>query len=170
MSGELRTLGSVPGTGSRSAAPAHPPAPTVPRRAGTQAVFRHGYTYSGHPTACAVGLANLDVLEREQLIQRVRELEPVLADALHPLAAHPLVGEVRVGAGLLAAVEIADEARAANPALGAHLVGAIRQRGVITRLLRGTALQVSPPFVITKQELGRIAEVFSEALDSIDTP
>ena len=139
-------------------------------RAGTQAVFRHGYTYSGHPTACAVGLANLDVLEREQLIQRVRELEPVLADALHPLAAHPLVGEVRVGAGLLAAVEIADEARAANPALGAHLVGAIRQRGVITRLLRGTALQVSPPFVITKQELGRIAEVFSEALDSIDTP
>src|SRR5260370_4211857 len=80
-------------------------------RAGSAEIFRHGYTYSAHPAACAVGLANLDVIEREQLVRRVRELEPVLASALAPLAAHELVAEVRAGTGLLGAVEITQAAR-----------------------------------------------------------
>jgi adenosylmethionine-8-amino-7-oxononanoate aminotransferase len=135
-------------------------------RPGSAEIFRHGYTYQAHPTSCAVGLANLDVLEREQLVPRVRELEAVLAATLSPLAGHELVGEVRAGTGLLTAVEIAPEARAADPGLGARLVAAIRQRGVITRLLRGVALQVSPPFVITEAEIAQIAEVFAAALDA----
>ena len=135
-------------------------------RAGSGEVFRHGYTYSGHPTSCAVALANLDLIERERLVPRVAELEPVLARAVAPLAEHPLVAEVRAGTGLLAAVEIAEDARAADPGLGPRLVTAIRERGVITRLLRGTALQISPPFVITEAELGRIAEAFAGALDA----
>jgi adenosylmethionine-8-amino-7-oxononanoate aminotransferase len=126
--------------------------------------FRHGYTYSGHTTSCAVALANLDLIEREGLVGRVAELEPVLARILAPLAGLPLVDEVRAGTGLLAGVEIAAEARAADPGLGARLVSDIRDRGVITRLVGGTALQVSPPFVITEQEIGRIAEVFADAL------
>jgi adenosylmethionine-8-amino-7-oxononanoate aminotransferase len=76
------------------------------------------------------------------------------------------VAEVRAGTGLLAGVEIAEEARIADPGLGARLVVGIRDRGVITRLLRGTALQVSPPFVITEAEIARIAEVFEAALDA----
>jgi putrescine aminotransferase len=135
-------------------------------RPGSAEIFRHGYTYQAHPTACAVGLANLEVLEREQLISRVRELEPVLAAKLGPLAGHELVSEVRTGTGLLAAVEITAEARAADPGLGARLVADIRQRGVITRLLRGIALQVSPPFVITEAEIGQIADTFAAALDA----
>jgi putrescine aminotransferase len=135
-------------------------------REGSTEIFRHGYTYSAHPTACAVGLANLDLLDREQLIGRVAELEPVLACALAPLADHELVGEVRSGTGLLAGVEIAEEARAEDPALPARLVTDIRERGVITRLLRGVALQVSPPFVITPAELDRVAETFAAALDA----
>jgi putrescine aminotransferase len=126
--------------------------------------FRHGYTYSGHTTACAVALANLDLIEREGLVARVAELEPVLARILAPLADLPLTGEVRAGTGLLAGVEIAADARAADPGLAARLVSDIRDRGVITRLVGGTALQVSPPFVITEQEIGRIAEVFADAL------
>ncbi len=70
---------------------------------------------------------------------------------------------MRAGTGLLAAVEIAEDARAADPGLGPRLVTAIRERGVITRLLRGVALQVSPPFVITEDEIGRIAEAFADA-------
>jgi adenosylmethionine-8-amino-7-oxononanoate aminotransferase len=136
-------------------------------RAGSAEVFRHGYTYSAHPTACAVGLANLDLIEREQLIGRVAGLEPVLADVLAPLAEHDLVGEVRAGTGLLGAVEIAEEARAADPGLGPRLVTEIRERGVITRLLRGVALQVSPPFIVTTAELKRIAETFAAALDAV---
>ena len=126
--------------------------------------FRHGYTYSGHTTACAVALANLDLIEAEGLVARVKEMEPVLARILAPLAALPLVDEVRAGTGLLAGVEIAADARAADPGLGARLVNDVRDRGVITRLVGGTALQVSPPFVITEQEIGRIAEVFADAL------
>jgi putrescine---pyruvate transaminase len=135
-------------------------------RPGAAEVFRHGYTYSAHPTACAVGLANLDILAREQLVARVRELEPALAAALTPLAGHELVTEVRTGAGLLAAVEISAAARESDPGLAPRLVAAIRERGVITRLLRGIALQVSPPFVITEDELARIGEVFRAALDA----
>jgi putrescine---pyruvate transaminase len=129
-------------------------------------IFRHGYTYSGHPAACAVGLANLDIIEREQLVARVAELEPALAAALAPLAAHELVSEVRTGAGLLAGIELAAPAREADPGLAARVVTAARERGVITRLLRGVALQVSPPFVITAAELHQVAEVLSAALDA----
>jgi adenosylmethionine-8-amino-7-oxononanoate aminotransferase len=136
-------------------------------RPGSAEVFRHGYTYSAHPTACAVGLANLAVLEREQLPGRVTALEPVLAQALEPLAGHDLVCEVRAGTGLLGAVEISAEARAADPGIGQRLVAEIRDRGVITRLVRGVALQVSPPFVITEPEIGQIAETFGAALDAV---
>ena len=135
-------------------------------RPGTAEIFRHGYTYSGHPAACAVGLANLDIVEREQLIARVRELEPAVAAAFGPLAGHDLISEVRTGVGLLAGIEIAAEAREADPGLGPRIVTAARERGVITRLLRGVALQVSPPFVITTAELHQVAEVLSAALDA----
>jgi len=135
-------------------------------RAGSTEIFRHGYTYSGHPAACAVGLANLDIVEREQLVSRVRELEPALAAALAPVARHELVSEVRTGAGLLAGIEIAPSVRQADPALAARVVTAARERGVITRLLRGVALQVSPPFVISAEELHHMAEVLTAALDA----
>jgi putrescine---pyruvate transaminase len=138
--------------------------------AGSAEVFRHGYTYSGHPAAAAVALANLKLIEREQLIAKVRAQEAELARALAPLAAHPAVSEVRSGTGLLAAVEIAEDLRAADPAVGQRLVLAIRERGVITRLLRGVALQVSPPFVITDAEIARIAEAFASALDDAAAP
>jgi len=135
-------------------------------RDGSTEVFRHGYTYSAHPAACAVGLANLDIIEREQLVSRVRELEPALAHVLAPLAGHELVSQVRTGAGLLGAVELSAAAREADPGIGARVVAAARRRGVITRLLRGVALQISPPFVITAAELHQISEVFAAALDA----
>jgi len=130
-------------------------------------VFRHGYTYSGHPAACAAGLANLDVLEQEGLVQRVAALEPVLAAAVEPLRSAPLVSDVRAGVGLLAAVEIDAAARAADPGLLDRIVTGCRQRGVLTRGLAGHSLQVSPPFVIDEHQIGRIAEVFAETLAGV---
>jgi adenosylmethionine-8-amino-7-oxononanoate aminotransferase len=127
--------------------------------AGTQNMFRHGYTYAGHATACAVGLANLEMIEREGLVQRVRDLETVLADALAPLADHPAVADVRAGVGLLAAVELAD------PSKLQAVVDEAYRRGVLVRGIRGVALQVSPPFVITEDEIATTAQVFGEALD-----
>jgi putrescine---pyruvate transaminase len=131
------------------------------------AMFRHGYTYSGHPSVCVAGLANLDVIEREGLVERVSRLEPVLHEAMQPLAELPLVHEVRSGVGLLAAVEVDGEARAADPGLVERLVRGCRDRGVLTRGLAGHSLQVSPAFVIDEDEIARIADVFAETLSAV---
>jgi putrescine aminotransferase len=128
--------------------------------AGTEHVFRHGYTYSGHSTACAVALANLDIIEREGLVARVRDLEPKLAETLRQLESHPLVAEVRTGVGLLGAVELAD------PAKLLPVIDAARARGVLVRGIRGIALQISPPFVITEEELATMGRVLGESLDA----
>jgi adenosylmethionine-8-amino-7-oxononanoate aminotransferase len=127
--------------------------------------IRHGATYAGHPAACAAAHANLDVLEREQLIPRGRELESELADVLAPLADHPLVREVRAGTGLLAAVELEPGALAGGvgtPQLALELRG----RGVLVRPL-GSAIAVSPPLTIERPELELIGRATREALDAI---
>ena len=128
--------------------------------------LRHGYTYSGHPTACAVGLANLDILERERLADRVRDLEPVLSERLGPLAEHPLVDEVRT-VGLLAGVELSASARAAAPDLTERVTRRAREHGVLVRNLLGHTLQISPPFVITPEELALLADVLRTSLDDV---
>src|SRR6478735_2548447 len=85
--------------------------------------FRHGPTYSGHPTVCAAAMANLDIIEREGLLDRGRELEDEIGSALRPLGDHPLVGEIRTGIGALAAIAFAAEALAEAPDLPARLFG-----------------------------------------------
>ena len=74
--------------------------------------WRHGYTYSGHATAAAVALANLDIIEREGLLDEALRLETTLAETLAPLASHEDVVEVRSGTGAVAAVQLADAAAA----------------------------------------------------------
>lgn len=127
----------------------------------TTAVFRHGYTYSGHAAACAGALANLDIIENEKLLGRVRDLEPVLASALDGLTSAPLVSEVRC-VGLTAAIELD-----ASPSVVERVVVAARNRGVLTRSLRGKALHVSPPFVITEGEIALLASTYAEALADV---
>jgi putrescine aminotransferase len=134
---------------------------------GTVGMWRHGYTYSGHATVAAAALANLDVLERESLVARARTLELELADALRPLADHGLVTEVRVAEGVLAAVQI-DPARIAEDAtLPVRAVGAARSAGVMTRSLATGAIHVSPPLVITSEELGELSDGLRKALDEV---
>ena len=130
------------------------------------AIFRHGYTYSGHATACAAGLANLDLMEREDLVGRVRALEPVVEREIGRLAASPLVGEVRT-VGLMAAVELSAEARAANPGAVDAVVAAAVRHGVLTRNIRGVGLQFSPAFVVTEDEIAQIADGFDAALREV---
>ncbi|MDA3628243.1 aspartate aminotransferase family protein [Saccharopolyspora sp. WRP15-2] len=129
-------------------------------------VFRHGATYSGHPTVAAAALANLDILEREKLLQRADELERPLHDALLQLADHPAVGEVRGGVGLLGAVELAPEVLAADPGAVGRAQKAIRELGVIVRPL-GKALAVSPPLTIAESEIEMLGKAIREGLDTI---
>jgi adenosylmethionine-8-amino-7-oxononanoate aminotransferase len=128
--------------------------------------FRHGYTYSGHAAGCAAAIANLDVIDREGLIERVASLEPVLADAVQALRGHPAVSDVR-HAGLLAAVEFEPELVAENPNVPALAVAAAREAGVLTRAIVGPGLQISPPFVIDEAGIAEIVSAYRHALDAV---
>jgi adenosylmethionine-8-amino-7-oxononanoate aminotransferase len=133
------------------------------------AVFRHGYTYSGHAGAAAAGMANLDILEREGLVARVASLEPVLDRAVRGLGAAPGVGEIRT-VGLTAAVAFRSDLLAADPGLPERAVVAALRHGVATRVLRGHALQVSPPFVITEAEITTMVDGLGAALEDVARP
>jgi adenosylmethionine-8-amino-7-oxononanoate aminotransferase len=123
--------------------------------------LRHGYTYSGHATAAAVALANLDIVEREGLLDEAARLEATLARELAALADHELVAEVRAGTGAVAAVQLADASLAPRAVL------ALRELGVATRAVGAGALQVSPAFVMTDEQVADLAAAFGEALGTL---
>jgi adenosylmethionine-8-amino-7-oxononanoate aminotransferase len=126
-------------------------------------MLRHGYTYSGHPTACAVALANIAIIRNESLVERVRELEPILISEVERLASHPIVDDVRA-VGLMAGIDIADEALSVAPSVADDVARAARERGVLVRPLLGRTLQISPPFVIDAAEIRFLIDVLDESL------
>jgi putrescine---pyruvate transaminase len=131
--------------------------------------FVHGFTYSGHPTACAVALANIAIFEREHLVERTRnDTGPYLAAALQKLAAHPLVGQVR-SVGLLGAVEIVSK-KGTNQRFGGKegtagpmVRDACIERGLMVRGIRDTIV-LCPPLVITHAEIDRLVNTIGDAL------
>ena len=132
-------------------------------------VLRHGPTYAGHPAACAAAHANLDILEREGLLARGRELEGELAAALATLADHPLVAEVRAGVGLMGAVELDPELLAADPTAVVEVAASAREHGVLVRPL-GNSLAVSPPLTATPEHFELITGALSWGLDELSVP
>jgi len=137
-------------------------APTVwePFYASTESpVFRHGLTYSGHSACCAAAMANLDILEREKLVDRAGRLEQQLRQSLTRLEDLPGVAEVRAGAGFMAGIRLIDEL---NPSI---VVDAMLDRGIITRAINDGVLQISPPFVISEADLTRLVDQFHETID-----
>lgn len=128
-------------------------------------LWRHGYTYSAHATACAAAMANLDILEEERLVDSVDVLQHALARHLVPLESFDLVSEVRAGVGLLAAVDLVPEAIEAGAP--ARILTALRERGVLTRALASGAIQISPSFVISDADLEFLAQALSDALSSV---
>ena len=132
---------------------------------GTAGVFRHGYTYSGHAVAAAAAHSNLDIIEREGLVERVRVLEGPLHEQLALLVEHPLVSEVRAGVGLLGAVQVDPAVLATDPGLTSRVVMSMRERGVLSRALIDGSIQVSPPFVIDIEQIGLAVDVIGASLD-----
>jgi adenosylmethionine-8-amino-7-oxononanoate aminotransferase len=131
-------------------------------------MFRHGYTYSGHAGVSAAALANLDIIEKEGLLERAMVLEGSLLEALSTLADHPLVSEIRGGTGVLAAVQVDPARLDATPELFGRLVPACRARGIMTRALGTGALQISPPLVLTDAELVELTDGLRGALDDLE--
>jgi L-2,4-diaminobutyrate transaminase len=135
----------------------------------------HGWTYSAHPTCVAAALANLDIVEREDLLGNVREVGPYLLEALRDAVAdHAMVGEVR-GVGMLAAVEfVADKAekRFFEPQgkVAAAIAATCLERGMIARAMpHGDILGFAPPLTLSKPEADRIAAITKAAVEAVAT-
>ena len=134
--------------------------------------FVHGYTYSGHPTAAAVALKNLEIIEREDLVRRTREdTGPYLAQRLAELARHPLVGEAR-SLGLIGAVEIVAEPGTNRRFGGGGKAGIVVRDICIAKglMVRGVkdSIVMSPPLIITHAEIDRMIGIIAAALDEAE--
>jgi putrescine aminotransferase len=131
----------------------------------------HGFTYSGHPVSAAVALANLAILERERLVERVRDdIGPYFQERLASLLEHPLVGEVR-GAGLIAGIELVKD-KVLRESFDPSLKVAIRVReacyrnGLIIRAARD-CMMTAPPLVIARDEVDEMIAILRRSLDSV---
>jgi 4-aminobutyrate---pyruvate transaminase len=131
-------------------------------------LFAHGYTYTGHPAACAVALEVLDIFQERDLLDHVRRLSPRLFDGLGALASHPLVGEVR-GVGLVAGVELVPDKPSRGMfdpvgTAGTLFVKRALANGLIIRGVQDT-VALCPPLIISDGEVDELLRRFSRALD-----
>ena len=131
--------------------------------------FNHGFTYSGHPVAAAVGLENLRILKEEGIVERVKaETAPYLQKRLRELADHPLVGEVR-GVGMLGAIELVQDKATRKRFSGDVGVGMVCRghcfnNGLIMRAV-GDTMIIAPPLVISQTEVDELVEKARKCLD-----
>ena len=124
--------------------------------------FPHGYTYSAHPVACAVGLAALDILEKENMIQRVRELAPHFENAVHSLKGSKHVADIR-NYGLAAGLTIA--ALPGEPAKRPYDIAMkCWQKGFYVRY-GGDTIQLAPPFISTREEIDALINALGDAIN-----
>ncbi len=124
----------------------------------------HGYTYSGHPAACAAGLATLDIYRREGLLTRGAELAPTWEAAVHALADCPHVIDIR-NLGMMAAIELAPRPDAPGKRGYEAMVGALAA-GAMVRFTADT-LAFSPPLIITEDEIGKLFGIVRSVLETL---
>lgn len=134
-------------------------------------VFGHGYTYSGHPVACAAALKVLEIYERDDLYAHAAEVGEYFQAQLRALFEdHPLVGEVR-GKGLIAALELVSNkttrASFTGGAAGAAAMRVCEENGLILRAVGGNALAFCPPIIITKAQIDDMLAIVKPSLDAV---
>jgi adenosylmethionine-8-amino-7-oxononanoate aminotransferase len=140
---------------------------------GGDKAFMSGATYNGHPLCSAAGLANLEIIESEKLVERCAEIGPYLQEELKTLLQHPIVGDVR-GVGLVAGIEyVKDKATREWFPLSDGVAMKIRNeafdRGVFVRLLGGGHVHaVAPPFIISKEQIDTIVRVLDESIGVVE--
>jgi beta-alanine--pyruvate transaminase len=125
----------------------------------------HGYTYSGHPLACAAAIATLKTYEKEDLFAQVNDLAPYWEDALHSLQGHPHIVDIR-NLGLMGAIEL--ESRKKAP--GARAMDVFNNCFEHNLLIRvtGETIALSPPFIISKKQIDKIIDRLGAVLKTLD--
>jgi beta-alanine--pyruvate transaminase len=122
----------------------------------------HGYTYSGHPLACAAGLATLDIYREEALFERADSLAPYWADAVHSLKSRRNVIDIR-SLGLVAGVEL-DPRKGAPAARAYDVLVDCFEAGVLVRTT-GDTVAMSPPLIVEKAQIDRLVDTLGKAID-----
>ena len=126
--------------------------------------FFHGYTYSGHPLACAAGLATLEVYEEDDLFNRARSLEKYFEARAHSISKLNMVKDIR-NIGLVAGVELTE--RNKDPlTLGRDVFEKCFENGVMVRFT-GNTIALSPPLIISKSEIDKTFEVLEKSIKSV---
>jgi putrescine aminotransferase len=128
--------------------------------------FAHGATYSGHATCCAAALANMDLLERDDLVHRAHELERGFYTQLKTLETHANVGAVRGGIGLMAAVALQPALLEDQPDAAARLGRLAREAGLLTRGL-ADGVAVAPPLIVEDEHVQLAIAALAHALDAL---
>ena len=130
-------------------------------------MFGHGYTYTGHPVACAAALKALEIYERDDLFARAAKMGVHMQSRLQEYAGHELVGEVR-GKGLIGAIELVAN-KETGQAFSDGQVGAFAQRacqdaGLLLRVVSGSSVAFCPPLIIEENQIDEMVEKFGTAL------
>jgi putrescine---pyruvate transaminase len=131
--------------------------------------FHHGFTYSGHPAACAASCAAITLLKEEQIVERVRDdVGPYLQQRWRELAEHPLVGETRM-VGLIGALELVKDKATRTFFSEPGQVGTLCrdlcvQNGLVMRAVRDTMI-IAPPLVITREQIDELIDKARASLD-----
>ena len=130
-------------------------------------MFGHGYTYTGHPVACAAALKALEIYERDDLFARAAKMGAHMQSRLQEYAGHELVGEVR-GKGLIGAIELIAN-KETGQAFSDGQVGAFAQRacqdaGLLLRVVSGSSVAFCPPLIIEENQIDEMVEKFGTAL------
>lgn len=135
---------------------------------GDDYAFWHGYTYTGHPTVCAAALANLEIIQREKLVQNARRQGRYLQKRLATLHDLPMVGDTR-GKGLIAAVELVQDKETKEP-FAADLRVSLRvwekalANGLITRVAGANSIALCPPLIITERQIDEMVDTLRGAI------
>ena len=130
------------------------PAPRAGLEADPDFFMRHGFTYSGHPTACAAGLKNLEIIRREGLLERAKHVGARLSDGLRSLASDGVIDHTR-GEGAMWAAGLHESQNAMA------MRDEMLRRGVITRAINTDTLTFCPPLVITDEQIDRIIDTLA---------
>jgi len=135
-------------------------------------MFSNGYTYSSHPVACAAGLENIEIIERDRLLEHVRQIVPYFQERLQELSDLPMVGEVR-GMGLMACIECVSDRSSREPLaldqeVGRRIDAHCQELGLMVRPM-GHLCVMSPPLIMERAQIDTMVEILREGIERTQT-
>lgn len=131
-------------------------------------VFGHGYTYSGHPVACAIVLKVLEIYQRDNIFETAAQTGAYMLERLNEFGDHPLIGDVR-GKGMIGAIELVANKKTnqafSDATMGAKAMQLCQDNGLIVRAVAGNSIALCPPLITTEDQIDEIMDILHRSLN-----